>query len=87
MRQRQDNKPNKQHHKVAGRTVQLRDGDDVNKALRKLKKKVEESKVLEEIRTRQAYEKPSAVRKRAKASAKARWRKKLEKESLPKKDY
>lgn len=84
-----DNRPPKKqaHHKVAGRTVSLRDGDDVNKALRKLKRKVEESKVLEEVRVRQAYEKPSALRKKAQASAKARWRKKLEKEQLPKKEY
>ena len=73
--------------KIKGRTVNLRDGDDVNKALRKLKKKVEESKILEEVRKREAYEKPSAQRKRAKASAKARWRKKLQKEQLPPKNY
>lgn len=80
-------KKKKEHHRVEGRSVAVRDGDDLNKALRKLKKKVEESKVLEELRKRESYEKPSTKRKRAKASAKARWRKKLEKELLPKKTY
>lgn len=72
---------------IKGRTVTLHDNGDVNKALRKLKKKVEESKVLEEIRKRQAYEKPTTKRKRAQAAAKARYRKKLEKEQLPKKNW
>lgn len=80
-------KNHQEHHKVAGRTVRLNEGDDVNKALRKLKKKVEESKVLEELRKREAYEKPTTKRKKAKASAKARWRKKLQKEILPQKNY
>jgi len=72
---------------IKGRTVHLRDGDDVNKSLRKLKKKVEESKILEEVRNRQAYEKPSSKRKRAQAAAKARYRKKLQKQQLPSKNY
>jgi len=88
MRNDRNQKPKKLPiHKVEGRSVVVHEGDDINKALRKLKRKVEDSKVLEEIRNRGAYEKPSAVRKKAKAAAKARWRKKLEKESLPKKDY
>ena len=74
-------------NRIKGRTVHIRDGDDVGKSLRKLKKKVEESKVLEEVRRREAYEKPSTVRKRAKAAAKARYRKKLEKDQLPKKNW
>ena len=77
----------KDTHKVPGRTVHLNENDDVNKALRKLKKKVEESKVLEELRKREFYEKPSAVRKKARAAAKARYRKKLQKDQLPPKNY
>jgi len=72
---------------IKGRTVHLKDGDDVNKALRKLKKKVEESKILEEVRKREYYEKPTTKRKRAQAAAKARYRKKIEKEQLPKKNW
>ena len=86
-RQHNQFKKKKEAHQIEGRSVTLRDGDDVNKALRKLKKKVEESKTLEEVRKREAYEKPSTKRKRAKASAKARWRKKLLKEQLPQKNY
>ena len=74
-------------NRIKGRTVSLRDGDDIQKALRKLKKKVEESKVLEEVRNREAYVKPTTKRKRAQAAAKARYRKKLEKEQLPKKNW
>jgi small subunit ribosomal protein S21 len=61
--------------------------DQVEKALRKFKKKVQESGLLQGLREREFYEKPTTARKRAKGAAKARWRKKLEKESLPKKMY
>jgi len=75
------------HKPIKGRSVEVKDEHDFNKALRKLKKKVEESKVLEEVRKRQYYEKPTSKRKRAQAAAKARYRKKLEKESLPRKPH
>jgi small subunit ribosomal protein S21 len=61
--------------------------DNVEKALRKFKKKVAESGLLEELRERQTYEKPTTARKRAKGAAKARWRKKLRDQQLPKKLY
>lgn len=59
--------------------------DNVEKALRKLKKKVQESGILQELREREQYEKPTTARKRAKNAAKRRWKKKLESEQLPKK--
>lgn len=59
--------------------------DNVEKALRKLKKRVQESGVLQELREREHYEKPTTARKRAKNAAKRRWVKKLESEQLPKK--
>jgi len=74
-------------NRIKGRTVHIREGEDVGKSLRKLKKKVEESKILEEVRKREYYEKPTTKRKRAQAAAKARYRKKLEKEQLPKKNW
>jgi len=74
-------------NRIKGRTVHIREGEDVGKSLRKLKKKVEESKILEEVRKREYYEKPTTRRKRAQAAAKARYRKKLEKEQLPKKNW
>ena len=61
--------------------------DNVEKALRKFKKKVQESGVLQELREREQYEKPTTARKRAKNAAKRRWQKKLESEQLPKKLY
>ena len=46
-------------------------------ALRKFKKKVQEDGILQELRQREFYEKPSIKRKKAKAAARARWLKKL----------
>jgi small subunit ribosomal protein S21 len=42
---------------------------------------------LDDLRAKEFYEKPTTARKKAKGAAKARWRKKLEKEQLPKKMY
>lgn len=61
--------------------------DQVEKALRKFKKKVLESGLLRELKERETYEKPTTRRKKAKAAAKNRWRKKLASETLPKKLY
>jgi small subunit ribosomal protein S21 len=61
--------------------------DQVEKAMRKFKKKVLESGLLRELKERETYEKPTTRRKKAKAAAKNRWRKKLASESLPKKLY
>lgn len=61
--------------------------DQVEKALRKFKKKVLELGLLQDLRAREFYEKPTTARKRAKSAAKNRWKKKLDAESLPKKLY
>lgn len=61
----------------AGLTVEVRNGD-FNKALRIFKKKVQEAGIIQEVRERQQYEKPSAVRKKAKAAGRKRWLKKME---------
>lgn len=66
------------------RGVQVPDGN-VEKALRKFKKKITESGLLDELRARQTYEKPTTERKRKKGAAAARLRKKLRDQSLPKK--
>jgi len=55
--------------------VYVKDGN-INSALRKFKKKVEDSGILIEVLERQYYEKPTVARRKAKAAAKARWRKK-----------
>ncbi len=61
--------------------------DNVDKALRKFKKKIQDSGKLQELREREFFEKPTTERKRKKAQAKRRWQKKLQAESLPKKLY
>ena len=63
-----------------GLTVEVRNGD-FNYALRKFKKKVAEDGVLQELRQREFYEKPSIKRAKAKKAGRARWLKKLEKMS------
>ncbi len=70
---------------IKGNTVAV-DGD-FNKALRKFKKRVEESGVLQDYLAKQFYTTPSEKRKRAKGAAKARWLKKVRNEQLPKKLY
>lgn len=72
--------------KFWGHTVLVKD-DNVEKALRKFKKKIQESGKLQEVRDREFYEKPTAVRKRKKAAAKNRWRKQVAQQKLPKKLY
>lgn len=52
--------------------------NDVNKALRKLKKMMTAEGIFQELRRREFYEQPSIRRKREKAQAIKRWRKKQE---------
>jgi small subunit ribosomal protein S21 len=68
------------------RSVYVKDGN-VEKALRKFKKKIQESGLLEELRERQTYEKPTTERKRKKGAARARLRKQIRSQQLPKKLY
>ena len=71
---------------IYGNSVLVNDGK-VEQALRKFKKKVMESGLLQELRERETYEKPTTARKKKKAAAKNRHRKELAKQSLPKKLY
>lgn len=66
--------------------VIVKDGN-INLALKKLKKKVEESGRLVEVLERQHYEKPTSARKRKAAAARARWRRKQQEMLLPKTDF
>ena len=72
--------------KFYGKTVLVKDGN-VEKALRKFKKKVQDSGLLQELRDRETYEKPTTRRKRKKSAARNRWRKQLASQQLPKKLY
>lgn len=71
---------------VTGNTVYITDGN-VEKALRRLKKKVTESKVLHELREREHYVKPTTARKIKRAQARSRWLKQLAKTQLPTEKY
>jgi small subunit ribosomal protein S21 len=72
--------------KLYGKTVIVKDGN-VEKALRKFKKKVQDSGLLQDLRDRETYEKPTTRRKRKKSAARNRWRKQLAAQTLPKKLY
>jgi small subunit ribosomal protein S21 len=52
--------------------------NDVNKAMRKLKKMMTAEGIFQELRKREFYEPPSIRRKREKAQAVKRWKKKQE---------
>lgn len=76
----------KQNNKLLGNKVIV--GDlPLNVALRKFKQKVEDSGILETVRSKMFYEKPTTERKRKKGAAKSRWQKKLCDNELPKKNY
>ena len=68
--------------KLRGRSVLVTDGN-IDKALRKFKKKIQTSGILDDVRAKEFYEKPTTERKRKKGAAKARWRKKLRDQQLP----
>jgi small subunit ribosomal protein S21 len=72
--------------KLYGKSVLVKD-DNVEKAMRKFKKKIADSGLLNELRERETYEKPTTRRKRKKSVAKNRWRKQLAAQQLPKKLY
>lgn len=76
---RKNNTNNDTH--IKGLTVEVRNGD-FNGALRRFKKKVQEAGIIQEVRDRQEYVKPSEIRKKAKAAGRARWLKKMQKMEL-----
>ena len=74
-------KPNRDNNRnntpaPTGLQVFVREGEDINKALRKLKKKIERAGIMKEIRDRQYYQKPSEKKRTAKKAGIARWKKK-----------
>lgn len=64
------------HEPLRGMAVRVKN-NDVNRALRKLKRLLQTDGIFQEMRAREYYEKPSMKRKREKAQAKKRWQKKL----------
>lgn len=73
-------------NKLRGRSVLVQDGN-VERALRKFKKKIQSSGILDDVRANEFYEKPTTVKKRKRSAAANRWRKKLAEQALPKKLY
>jgi len=71
---------------MSGRKVLVQDGN-TEKALRKFKKKITDSGLLQEVRDRQEFVKPTVRRKLARSQAKRRWQKYLRDQSLPKKEF
>lgn len=61
-----------------GLYVEVRN-NDVTRALRKLKKLMNSEGMIKDMRKKEFYEKPSAVKKREKAQARKRWLKEQEK--------
>lgn len=72
---------------IKGRSVRVDEGQHIEKALRKLKKKIQAADLMNELRDREAYIKPTTVRKHKKAAAKRRWKKYLRDQQLPPKKY
>ena len=71
---------------LKGSTVYVKN-DNVEQAMRKFKKKMMDSGLLQELRDREFYEKPTAERKKKAAAAKNRWKKKIASQRLPEKLY
>jgi len=62
-------------------TIRVKDGENVEIALRRFKRSCEKAGLLPELRRREFYEKPTAERKRKKAAAVKRYMKKLLRET------
>ena len=71
---RTDNRFSK--NKKYGLSVYVQHGD-IDKALRRLKKKVANAGIIRELKEREFFEKPSESRRKAKARAVKRWQKKV----------
>lgn len=70
-----------------GRSVMVGPDGNVEKAMRKFKKKIQNSGLLLELRDRETYVKPTTRRKTAKAQARRRWKKYVQSQQLPPKNY
>jgi ribosomal protein S21 len=69
-----------------GRSVMVTDGN-IEKALRKFKKKIANSGLLLELRDRETYVKPTTRRKTARGLAKRRWQRYQQSQQLPPRQY
>jgi small subunit ribosomal protein S21 len=72
---------------MPGRKVIVGPDGNVERALRKFKKKITELGLIQEVRDRQEFVKPTTKRKIDKSKAKSRWKKYLRDQQLPPKQY
>lgn len=70
--------PNEKQSGLRGSRVEVRD-NNINQAMRRLKKILQQEGLFKELRDRRFYEKPSMTRKKAKAAARKRHLKELAK--------
>lgn len=61
-------------------SVRVKENEPFDFALRRFKRSCEKAGVLAEVRERQHYEKPTAIRKRQKAAAVKRQQKKMQRQ-------
>ncbi|HEY3538905.1 MAG: 30S ribosomal protein S21 [Trinickia sp.] len=66
-------------------TIVLKENEPFEVAIRRFRRAIEKNGLIAELRERQCYEKPTAVRKRKKAAAVKRLHKRLRSQMLPKK--
>jgi small subunit ribosomal protein S21 len=64
----------------------VQDGQ-VEKAMRKFKKKIQNSGLLQELRDRETYTKPTTRRKLKAGQARSRWRRYVKSQELPPRQY
>jgi small subunit ribosomal protein S21 len=66
--------------------VIVADGN-VEKAMRKFKKKIQNSGLLQELRDRETFTKPTTRRKIKAGQARSRWRRYVQSQKLPPRQY
>lgn len=71
------------YKKIKGTVVIVKENENINQALRRLKRKVDDAGTLDDLRKKEFYEKPTTEKKRKAGAAKARWRKKMIADQLP----
>lgn len=72
---------------IHGKSVIVGADGNVERALRKFKKKIANSGLLLELREREHYVKPTTRRKTAKSLARKRWQRYVQSQQLPPKNY
>lgn len=67
-------------------TVRVKEGENPEYALRRFKRTCEKAGLLTELRRREFYEKPTALRKRKQAAAVKRHLKRIARENISRRD-